>query len=362
MTNAASHSFLNRLAYAMLWAFVFTLPLAGVTEIPGAALITKVTAILAMASGCLAVITDREIRMPGAIFGVLAAFAVCGSAGFFRSLAPAAALEQSMVHFQPFILALLAWQFCREEKRVVQLLEALVLGSMLPSLLTIKAFLPGQTALLQRAAAPDFNPSQFAFLLAFSLPISIYLALRQKGVRLMLYGTNVAISLSAILLTGSIAVIGAALAGVLIAFFSMAPLPLYRRVGAAILLFVLCCVIGACLPPGFLDHAIAPITVAMSFSNLAQSGIPGFCCFIALLGLSLFTAERMYGATRSLWFAILTVWLLGACTLSWTSSEPVWLLFALLAAHSASAKKPAVTEAGRDAQRRVYVEAGSGAW
>jgi len=353
MTNAASHSFLNRLAYAMLWAFVFTLPLAGVTEIPGAALTGKVAAILAMACGCLAVIADREIRMPGAIFGVMAAYAICGSAGFFRSLAPAAALQQSMVHFEPFILALLAWQFCREEKRVVQLLEALVLGSMLPSLLTIKAFLPGQTALLQRAAAPDFNPSQFAFLLAFSLPISLYLALRQKGLRVMLYGTNVAVSLSAILLTGSMAVIGAAVAGVLIAFFSMTSVPLYRRAGAAMVLFALCCAIGAYLPSGFLEHAIAPPTV---------SSIPGFCCFIALLGFSLFAVERMYGATRSLWFAILTVWLLGACTLSWTSSEPVWLLFALLAAHSASEGKLGLTEAERDAQRRVYAEAGSGAW
>lgn len=327
-----NHSFFNRLAFAMLWAYMFTLPLAGVTEIPDAALINQVASILAMVAGCVAAIAGREIRMPGAILGVLAALVVCSS-------------PHSLVHFQLFILALLAWQFCREEKQVLQLLEALVLGSMLPSLMTIKAFLPGQTALLQRAAAADFNPSQFAFLLAFSLPISFYLALRQKGLRLTLYRVNVAISLSAILLTGSLAVIGAALTGLLVALFTMTPIALYRRITLAFLLFGLCCVVGAFLPAGSLDHAINAATAGAGFRGLTENGVAGFCCFLALAGLALFAAERMSGATRSLWFAILVIWLLGACTLSWAASQPVWLLFGLLAAHGASATKPGSIEA-----------------
>jgi len=97
-------------------------------------------------------------------------------------------------------------------------------------------------------------------------------------------------------------------------------------------------------------------------SALVETGIIGFGCFLAMLGISLFSAERLPGVTRSFWLTLLAVWAIGVCSLGWESSRPAWLLLGLLAAHCASLKPQGVTEAQRNHEQKVYIAGGSEAW
>lgn len=393
MKKLANPAFYSRLAFALLWAFVFSIPLSKVTEIPFVDVGSKLVGILAMLAGCVAVIISREIRFPGTLIGALAVFVGWSALTLGWSVAPNLTIVRSQDYLQLFVMVLLIWQFCKEEKQVLRLLDAFALGSIIPALATLLAFLPGQTALFQRAAAPKFEPNELAFLLALSLPVSCYLLHREQGVRSLFYRVSISLSLAVVVMIGSPAMILAALTGVVIAFFSIAQLTAHARVRVAVLLAVLGCPFAFLLPEGAIQQVengastavmtftgqivdavqhtplrglgsgthgldIAATGIGNSYvSVLVETGVVGFCCFICILGISLFSAEGMPGTTRSLWMALLAVLAIGVSSLSWESSQPAWLLLGLLAAHSACSKHQGAVD--RIYAKKIFVDGGS---
>jgi hypothetical protein len=80
-----------------------------------------------------------------------------------------------------------------------------------------------------------------------------------------------------------------------------------------------------------------------------------------MLGVLFLSAESMSGVTKSFWLTILGVWTVGGLSLNWECTQPAWLLFGLLAAHSACLKRDGVTPTERTQKRNYYVE-GAEVW
>ena len=92
-----------------------------------------------------------------------------------------------------------------------------------------------------------------------------------------------------------------------------------------------------------------------SFTMFSETGVVGVVCAIAMLGVLFLAAERMVGITKSFWLTVLGVWAIGACVLNWECIQPAWLLFGLLAAHSACTRHEGVTKVEQEHQQTYYV-------
>jgi hypothetical protein len=401
MTNTIARPLLTRIALATLWLFVFTLPLTHATEIPAVGTISAVAGLLAMVAVAIAVAARRHVRLPGLVHMTMAGFILWSAITLCWSVAPALTVQRIMTYSQLFVLVLLVWQLCEEEKDIHHLLSAFVLGTMIPALSTLKAFLPGQQTLVQRASAAGFDPNSLAFVLALSLPVAYYLILREKRPISALYRLQMGFSVCAILLTGSAAAMIAMAVGLSLVAWTIHVVPVRTRTNALAVVAILGVAAMLLVPAslwqriseqsrnggvtltavisngaesahstpigGFGAGAMAavvghsPAVAGTSFPMFSETGFVGVACFVAMLGVLFLSAERMSGVTRSFWFTVLGVWIVGACTLNWECSPPAWLLFGLLAAHSACLKQQGVAAVERENRRNYYVH-GTEVW
>lgn len=263
---------------------------------------------------------------------------------------------------------------------------------MIPALSTLRAFLPGQQTLVERAAVPGFDANSLAFVLALSLPVSYYLIFREKGLISALYRMQMGFAVCAILLTGSAVTMIAGVVGLSLVCWTLHVIPMRTRSNAFALMLLLA---GAAilLGPGSMWRHVAEeskdgsvsVTAVInngvqnihstpfggfgagstppasfstshaSFTMFSETGVVGVVCFVAMLGVLILSAERMKGITKSFWFTVLGVWTVGACSLNWECLPPAWLLFGLLAAHSACLKRESIVEAARE-KENFYVQ------
>lgn len=223
---------MRRLAYALLSAFVFTIPLAQMVEVPALNTISQAVGLLAMAAGVIAVAAQREVRAMSALHVAMGGFIVWSAITFCWSVTPELANPRLMTYVQLFVLVILAWELCTEEKHVLRLVSAFVLGTVLPAVSTVLAFLPGQQTLYQRAAVQGFDPNVLAFLLALSLPASYYLGLREKNVLGWACRLQLGVAVSAILLTCSYTALASIVVCLAMVFWTLANLPVRSRLTA----------------------------------------------------------------------------------------------------------------------------------
>jgi hypothetical protein len=394
MIKTTTRPLLTRIALALLWLFVFTLPLTQATEIPAIEAISKVAGLMAIVAGAAAVAARKQIRVLGAIHLTMAGLIAWSAVTLCWSIAPELTVQRIMTYLQLFVPVLLIWELCLEEKDVLQMLGAFVLGTMIPALSTLQAFLPGQETMMQRASVAGFDANNLAFMLAMSLPVAYYLILREKRPISALYRLQMGFAVCAILLTGSAITMIAMVVGLSLVCWTFHVVPVRTRLNAFVVLMVLAGAGILLIPASLWQHLgeesrSGGITLTSAISGgvgtvrstplggfgagtmagaanhytsltmFSETGVVGVACFITLLGILFLAAERMSGATKSFWFTVLAVWTVGVCALNWECSEPAWLLFGLLAAHSACLKQEGVTAMEQEQKRNYYIEEGA---
>jgi len=165
--NAVRIAFATRIAFVLLCLFVFTLPFVQVTEIPAMATISMATGFAALFAGALAVAARKQVRTLSAVHLAMGAFILWSAVTLTWSIAPAMTVERVMIYVQLFVPVILVWELCTGEEDVLRVLGAFVLGTLLPALSTLAAFLPGrQTLYLRAAAGSDANSQEPAALSA----------------------------------------------------------------------------------------------------------------------------------------------------------------------------------------------------
>lgn len=117
----------SRIAFALLWVFVFTLPMTQATEIPHIAMISTVAGFVAMAASVVAGVARKQIRYLGPVHIAMAAFIAWSAITLCWSIAPELTVQRIVTYLQLFVLVLLVWELCEEEKAVLQILSAFVL-------------------------------------------------------------------------------------------------------------------------------------------------------------------------------------------------------------------------------------------
>jgi hypothetical protein len=380
MTKFTPQSLLTRIAFALLYLYVFSLPFTQAPELGRAAAASNIVGVAATLAGLIAIVTRKQLRVLGAIHVTMAGFIVWSAVTLCWSVAPDLTVQRIWIYLQLFVLALLIWELCREEKEILAILDAFVLGTIIPALSTLRGFLPGAQTFMSRAKAEAFDPNALPFILALSLPVAYYLILRRQGLITGWYRFQMGFAICAILLSGTAATLIAMIVGLSIVCWTFHTIAIRTRTNAFVLVVFMFGATALFIPESVWRHfneetakggigltqalttgvgsiqsmpvgglgagtTMAPHSPAVlktGFTVFAETGFVGVACFTVLVGLVFFAAHRMADVTKSFWFTVLGVWLVGVCALNWESSPAAWMLLGLLAAHAACAKPEVV--------------------
>jgi len=203
MTPPVLRPLATRIAFACLWLFVFSMPIEKAVEIPGLGTISKLAGVIALGAGLLAVALQQRFRIPSPVHLMLAIFILWSAVTVRWSMAPDWTIERTVTYVQLLSLVLLVWEFCTEERHVLNLMSAYVLGTLVPAGDTVQRFLLGQQTYYNRYATTGFDPNDLALTLAISLPMSYYLTLRYRGPICWLYRLQMLAAIGTTFLTAS---------------------------------------------------------------------------------------------------------------------------------------------------------------
>ena len=396
--NTTPRPLIRRFAFLCLWLFVFSMPIEKAIEIPGLGSISKLLGFIALGVGMLAIMLQARFRVPGQIQTMLAVFVLWSSITMRWSLAPDWTVERVITYVQLLSLVLLIWEFCSEERDVLCLLSAYVLGTLIPAGDTVQRFLLGHNTYYNRYATTGFDPNDLALTLALSLPMSYYLTLRSKGPICWLYRLQMVAAIGTTFLTASRGGTFCMLIALSLVVWTLPHIAARQRIGIVVAMCVMIVAAAALVPPtswkrlasaadevskgtlnsrtvlwkagfdqfrtqsfggigaGAYPEASAkvigrpwgfvPVAHNSFISVLVETGVIGIAVFGSMLAMLYRSAAAMSGMTRSFWLVMLAVWTVGVSSLTWEYRKPTWLLFGLLAAHIACYQPSAIQVEG----------------
>ena len=381
---AAGPFFLDRAAWVLLWAFIFSLPLEKALEIPGAGTLTRAAGLAAFAAGTAAAARRRTLRMPNTALLLAAAYVLWSGLTYFWSLTPYVTAVRVATLAQLLGMLWLIWELCRTPAAQSWLMRAYVAGACVSSALTVSRYARGQQTNYRRYATSGFDPNDLGITLALAMPMALYLAYRSRGRAAWLYRLGAALAMAAVLLTGSRAALVAVCLGFAFVAFTWRTATRAQRIGTLALAGLL--VLGlvrlapqparqrlATLPTeltrgtlhdrtriwksgvkalkrhwfagvgvGAYPEAVRPwlgrspaawhqyVAHNTFLSVLVETGVVGFFVFGLLLAVLVLFIWMLAPAERAHWFTCLAVWAAGVSTLTWETRKPTWLLFALI--------------------------------
>jgi O-antigen ligase len=388
-------TFFSRLAFAMVWIFVFSIPSEKSVELPGFGTVTRLIGMVAMGLGLLAVLVEQRVRMPASFHAATAVFMLWSGLTLKWTVGQSFTEYRLYTYVQLLAMVFLVWQFAPSERTVRSLLLAYVVGTFVPVLDAARRYLAGTMTYYERYSTTGFDPNDLALSLGLSLPMSYYLWLanRQTGdgrpsmwLSLIL-PLQMLIVCMGILLTASRGGTLAMLLALSVVFWTrkaltarlrMALLVVVAAAGAAIPVFVPKTTwkrlatfssevqegtlnartviwkegwraftrvpfhgvgVGAfpeALAP-FFGHpqrvkGFVPVAHNTFLSILVETGVVGFVLFLSMLGMLALSLVRKGGLEMPFGLTTLAVWALGVSSLSWEDRKPMWFVFAILAA------------------------------
>jgi O-antigen ligase len=406
MTSRTVRPLAIRIAFAFLWIFVFSMPVEKAFQFPGLGSIGKVVGIVALGVGVLAIALEGRFRIPGPTQIWLAIFILWSAITTRWSIEPNLTVERAATYIQLFSLILLIWEFCTEERHVLSLMSAYVLGTLVPAGDTVQRFLLGHQTFYNRYATTGFDPNDLALTLALSLPMSYYLILRSKGPLCWIYRLQMIAAIGTTFLTASRGGTFCMIVALSLVLWTFPTLPMRNRIAIVVVSVMMAVAAVSLVPPTSwqrLGSAAAEVSggtlnsrtilwkagldmfrdrpfggigagaypaasakvmgrpwnfVAIAHNSyisiMVETGLIGLAIFAGLLIILYRSAARMPRITRSFWLTLLAVWSIGVCSLTWEYRKPTWLVFGLLAAHFAGIKSVSAAPIGIPARSKSY--------
>jgi len=376
----------ERVAFVLLALFVFTIPFEKSVLIPGVGTIARLLGILALCAGGYHAARRRTLRRPNLALVWMAVFVAWAGMTRIWSLAPETTSLRFLTFVQLLCMAWLVWEYSSTGDRQRWLLRAYVAGAWVSSVITLIRYGQGLQTYYRRFAATGFDPNDLGLTLALSLPLAMYLALRDGKLARWVYRGGMLLAIAALLLTASRGAFVAALLAFGFAAATWMQSGLAGKLSSAALLVLL--LAGALrlapaasrerlstLPEelasgtlhnrtriweaglkalrqypfhgagaGAYPQAVRPwlgrparegheyVAHNTFLSVLVECGLIGFALFASLLATLLLFIYFMPAVERALWVTMLAVWVAGASLLTWEHRKPSWLLFALIMA------------------------------
>jgi O-antigen ligase len=378
--GAEDRSAMGRLAFAFLWLLVFAIPWEDAVTIPGFGTGTRLIGIPALALGVMAIIERGRLRCLGAGHLIMTLFIIWATISYLWSVNPEETLVEVFAYIRLLTMVWLIWELSSRHREQTRLMQAYILGTFVSGIDTVYLFLSHHEAAYQRYSGGGLNPDDVGLIMALSIPISYYLLIQSKGRMVWVYGIQLVLAGTTILLSGAR---GGFLAGAVA--FSIVPLTYARLTGrqriATLLTIVLVVCGGLVFIPSsswerlstipdelrqgtltgrtviwtagwelFRVHPFVglgaaafrysvgrtlsePIVAHNTFlSVLVEQGVIGFTLFCALLGVLALSVSAMPSRPQKLWIVTLGVWVVGVSSLSWEMRKPTWFFFGLLMA------------------------------
>jgi hypothetical protein len=200
---AGPNTLIQRAAWALLCLFVFSIPWEKSIQAPGVATLSHLFGILAFAAGVIVAVRRRSIRSPNLAMALAALWVLWSALTYLWSLDRHATLVRAITLAELLAMVWLIWDACRTPIRQTRLMQFYVWGAVAASASAFLRYFQGRQTYYRRYTAPGFDPNDFGLILALSIPIALYLALRARGWERWCYRVAVLTVLSAVLLTAS---------------------------------------------------------------------------------------------------------------------------------------------------------------
>jgi len=404
----------RKAAFFFLWILTCVIPWENAVVIPGFGTLSRVVGIPAFGMALLAILECGTLRTLSLQHIIMLFFLMWASLTYFWSFAPSQTVTSIYTFIQLFMMVWLIWEFAQTRKQQLLLLRAYTVGAMVSSIATLVAFAQSTGPQSGRYTGLNFNPGDLGFILALSIPTSLYLALRERRkILVWLDGAATVLAFCALVLTASRGSLIACAPTVLIFPFLFPKLRLGRNL--LVLVFIALAGIGSWLfipesswsrlstigseiSSGTLnertmiwqlgwqvfaqapfqgvglrayaptvEHALGLASDANNqmgvqvarlvahntfFSVLVEQGVIGFALFFALLLTLVLAAWKLPSIERLFWLCILLTWAIGALDLTWEDRKPTWFFFGLLMAAAATKIVPETRSFGAQAPPR----------
>lgn len=370
-------------AWAVLWAFVFSIPWEKSIQLPGTATLSHLFGILAFVAAAVVAFRRGSVRQPNLVLALAAIFVAWAALTWIWSIDRTSTMRRAATLAELLAMAWLIWDSCLDRTRQRQLMQAYVWGAVAASASAYVRYLNDQQTYWRRYAAAGFDPNDFGLILALSIPVAFYLAMSPGWAR-WIYRMAVVAVIGAILLTASrmamVATVTAfafplwtwrqsdpshrvssmlLLALMVLGVFRFAPAPARERLatitteltkgtlhnrttiwktGLKVLRHHPVAGIGA----GAFPEAVKPwlgvpgvpghfyVAHNTFLSVLVECGAIGFLFYGLMLVAAVFYVWTLPPTERALWAVMLAVWTIGVSTLTWEQYKPSWLILSLI--------------------------------
>jgi O-antigen ligase len=372
---------MRKVAFILLWFFVFSIPFENILVLPGIGTIARLMGMIAFPVGIFAILTDRQIRPPTPLLLLMVFFLIFGTLTYFWTIDAESTLVALLTSYQLLAFVWLICEYAPTSEKQVRLISAYVLGAYVASIATFVQFFSLKQVTYLRYAAMGFDPNDLGLILALGIPMGWYLGLLSKD-KLMrwIYWSYVLVGLSGIFLTASRGGLLSASVASLFVLLTYPRLSSKSKYASLIILLLASYGIIQFLVPQYSWDRLATIPGEITSGNisrisiwfagfevfgentllgvgigafrssiapvlghgtaahntfleiLVEQGVVGFTIFAAFLVLVWATALRSSPLTRRFWIFLLLTWTVGIMALSWSHRKPSWFLFGLLAA------------------------------
>jgi hypothetical protein len=170
----------RKAAYFFLWILIFVIPWENAILIPGFGTLSRAVGIPAVGMALLAMLESGTLRTLSMQHLIVLFFTVWAGLTYFWSFAPSATIGAIFTFAQIFTMLWLIWEFAQTSEQQILLLRAYMLGAMISSVATLENFFTTTSVYGGRYTGLNFNPGDLGFIEALSIPISLYLAVRER--------------------------------------------------------------------------------------------------------------------------------------------------------------------------------------
>ncbi|MER3555717.1 MAG: hypothetical protein C4331_15630 [Meiothermus sp.] len=374
---------MDRLAYYLLWLYVFTIPWENIITIPGLGTLSRLVGIAAVGVGVLHVLLSGRLQLHRVHVPAIL-FVLFSLASLIWTISAEDTQERNFQYILLLLFVLLMFNVVETPGQLRGILVAYVLGCLVGVGDTFRNFVSGSEAAYERYAADGFDPNDLSFVLALGIPLAWYLALTKERSRLVwVYRLYPVFALMVIFLAAARAGLLGAAVGLVFVFVTLPRASTRLKVMATVLSLVALWLIPVLVPPEnfsrlgtiveelssgtlndrtniwqagfqtFNDHLLlgtgsgtfgtsmedqqmfrewmAPHNLFVSLST--ELGLIGVGLFVLLLLGVLWTVFQLQDLERLLWLTVFIILMLVFNSQNWEWRKQTWLMLGLILTH-----------------------------
>jgi len=374
------------LTFRLVLLLTASLPLESVYALPGSESATKLLGILAAGAWASTVLTAGRIRTPHTLHVVALLFVLWNACSLLWTVDGPATQTRVLTYAQLWVLLLVVWETVKTVTALRQVLLANVIGCYVAAATMVMSYVTqgSGSEVHGRVTLGNFNPNDAGVILALGLPMACYLlASRWPGPWrrpvVVIVATYLPLGAFAALGTGSRAALLALVPAVWYAarllrrsrprlalatfgglgILAVAALPLLPtraldRLGntglnergdvwAEAIRIIHDHPLGGAGAGAFRTAATGVNKVGHNFvlALMAEIGVVGLALFVVMMVVALRALRPAPRPLRELWYTVFAAWTFAALLHNWEYRKLTWLMFGLMTACGALARRSA---------------------